>query len=204
MLTWASFLAFHARTLGRLTGAYHPVFGQDIDRRAGEYLEKLRTPSAALRFEIALQNIMHEGDLLMEEAALTPNGLALQARLFELSDRSDTAREILKAMFSGSLFPGILRNIVTEAKAKAAQAIYFKHSDQVSVSFEIDGLKSEVAEFPPDVWPSIRGHLLRVQRVGFLQLEPYYMFREQLTAGALPEQMEIDWQGDGLAVIRIG
>ncbi len=204
MLTWASFLAFHARTLGRLTGAYHPVFGQEIDRRASEYLEKLKIPTAALKFEIALQNIKHEGDLLIEEAALTPNGLALQARLFELSDRFDTAREILKAMFSCSLFPGILRNIVTEAKEKAAHAIYLNHEDQVSVSFEVEGLKSEVATFPVDLWPTIRGHLLRVQKVAFPQLEPYYMFKEQLTAGALPEKMEIDWQGDGLAVIRIG
>lgn len=204
MLSWATIVAFHGRTFGRFVGTYHPVFGQDIDRRASEYLEKLSELSTPLRFEITLQNIKHEADLLIEEAALTPNGLELQAKLFELADKYATAREILYGMFKYSLFPGILRNIVTDAKAKATQTAYIRYGDQVSVTFDTAGVLTEVAAFPSDLWPTIRGHLMRAQKVGLTKMEAYYMFKEQLEQHLLPDRADIEWHGDDTAVIRIG
>lgn len=189
--------------MGRSIGLHRHEFGQDIDQRAARCLDILKTPSQSLKFEIALENAKHEYDLWTEEAALTPNGLALQVQLFELAETYSSARAIIEKMLSLSLAPAVFRNILSEAAAKAISKISIRCGDPIRVSFIDDGQDFEAGSLPQDVWPTLKGHMLLVQKVGLRRIDQFLPPSWPVN-DMLPEKAEIEWHGEDAAEIRIG
>lgn len=182
--------AFVARAFARSYGSAKPLrFGVDIKERARRYLSKLNTSEESLTFKIALENLRRECDLLMEEAALVPEGLELQRKVVALADRYEIAQELLREALNEPPVVKLFHAILAQAREAGSNQVQIDfEANPIAVLTRAEGSWKEPMRIPSTLEEPLRGVIARVEGIGFGALARH------IEGGAkLPREVTLKW-----------
>jgi hypothetical protein len=200
MLKSLAFLhrAVFLRPFGRMS-----PWGENTEQRALKWLQFLDEPSQSLAFQIGVENLIHEYDLFIDEAALLDSCLQLQVRAFELASEFPPLDYFLVEMMKKWPVSNLVAATVARAYTDGAEAISIEIREdpdcKVIVSMRHLEAWKVVGEFPSDLGPAVRGSVVRMKAIGYERMRPYLWESEKL-----PEHLAIDIQQDGKITISIG
>jgi hypothetical protein len=187
----AKLLGFLARAAGvtsreRSTGT--------VEVRAGRVLGRLQR-NQELGTQMALQDLRWQRDLLEEEAALTPNGLALQARVIELASQYEQAALYVAEMLREPPVAKLWTAILARAFADGATAVRIELGDEaarhIKISYLIAGAYQEAMTVPITLRQPLLGVVKRAEFVGYRALRPHLD-----PEAPLPDDVSISWSLD--------
>ncbi len=188
-------LAFLGRALARSRGAYvTPCYGVNVEPRAARFLTALAWPPESLTFQIALENLLEEFDLLDEECAMMPKALELQARVIELADGHEAARSLTGRMLNEPPVARLFSAILGQASEGAARGVRMEfRPESVDVLFQpLDGLDwHEAMRIPVALSKQVKGIADRAVRVGYASMR-----RHLIAPQPLPEHVTFRWESD--------
>ena len=185
-------VAFLQRTVGISFRSFQKSrFGVGIEKRARRCLSLLNTNEKGLTFKIALENLRFEFDLLMEEAALVPDGLELHRKVVELAERHEIADVIVREMFNRPPVVRLFFAILAEARNADASLVQFdliNKLDTFPVFYEVQGNRIEAMRIPSTLEVALRGMFARAEVIGFKVIAAH--FEQNLS---LPKDIGIKW-----------
>ncbi|MFZ4508176.1 MAG: hypothetical protein ACOYON_10835 [Fimbriimonas sp.] len=163
--------AFLYRAFGRAFGIY-PLGkpGENVERRARAHLKRLQGDEKSLLWQIALDNMRFESDLLFEEEALRQDCLALQLKILDLSDRYEVAARLIQDYLLKSPVSRLLHAIISEAIKSGATRIQIDCTPSgkpLWVLHLCQGQWSESMQIPANLDAPLRGAIARAEAFGW-------------------------------------
>jgi hypothetical protein len=195
-----------ARTLAFLGRAFgitpHIATRGNEEVRAGRFLARLQA-KGDLAIQIALADLRHHRDLLYEEAALKPNGLALQALVIELASRHPQAADLVPEMLSEPPLARLFTAILAEThsvRATKARIEFGGHTERmIKVLYCHPTGCREGMTVPSSLREPFLSIVKRAERLGYDAIRPYLQ-----SVSDLPAQVGFSWLSESSLELLVG
>ena len=152
-------------------------WGENTEQRALKWLQFLDEPSQSLAFQIGVENLTHEYDLFIDEAALLDSCLQLQVRAFELASEFPPLGYLRDEMIKTWPASNLVAATVARAHTDGADAILIEISEdphcKVIVSMRHLDEWKVAGKIPSDLGPAVRGSVVRMKAIGYERMRPY-------------------------------